>query len=223
MSLGVAIPTYSKHYPFLQSLLENIAASEVKPDMIAVSCSSMIVADRAQLSIQGIPVLIDYTTKTRNPSENRNCAAALLNTDLISFVDGDDLVHPQRIGFLKTAFADHPEIEAIYHSYESGPVSCRTDPFLPVGSPGLVRTFARKPYSHLNPYNVGLYIENDPSSEIHHAHVTVRRSLFDRFKFDETPQFKYSEDSRYATTLFTNGVSLGYLASPLTRYISGTR
>jgi hypothetical protein len=224
MSLGVAIPTYSKHFPFLQSLLENIASSTVKPEAIAVSCSSMPRNERVHVSVQGIPVVIDYSTRTLNPSQNRNRAASFLTTDFISFVDGDDLVHPQRIDYVKDVLIRHPEVGVVYHGYEHAPLANRNLPFPPIPSPDLLlNSVVRKPPGPHNPYNIGILFQRDLAYEPHHAHITVRRRVFDQFKFDESPQFKYSEDSRYAMTLLENTVPMAYLANPLTRYIAGTR
>lgn len=219
MSLGVAIPTYSKHYPFLQSLLENIASSTVKPDMISVSCSSMIQTDEVHTTVRGIPVVISYSMKSYNPSQNRNRAISKLNTDFVSLIDGDDLMHPQRIEYVKATLLQNPDIAGVYHSYKHSLLANRNDPFEVLDPPALNRDV------QLSPSGLGLVVprESGGTYDLHHAHGTFRRQVLQQFPFDERPEYKYAEDSVHASILARNGVPLGYLANPLTRYMMGTR
>ena len=219
MSLGIAIPTYSKHYLFLQSLLENITKSTVKPDIISVSCSSTMQSGEEHSVVNGVPVVISYSRRTLNPSQNRNRAIAKLNTEFVMLIDGDDLVHPQRIEYVKNVFVQHPEIAGVYHSYEHVPLANRDDPFKPLGPPMLMMNV------ELNPSGLGLIVPNGNGGtySIHHAHGTFRRHILYQFPFDERPEYKYMEDSVHATVLGRNNVRLAYLANELTRYIQGTR
>jgi glycosyltransferase involved in cell wall biosynthesis len=219
MSLGVAIPTYSKHYPFLQSLLENIASSTVKPDMISVSCSSMIQNDEVHTNVRGVPVVISYSMRSFNPSQNRNRAISKLSTDFVSLIDGDDLMHPQRIEYVKNTLLQNPEIAGVYHSYKHSLLANRNDPFELLNPPMFLTDV------QLSPSGLGLYVPNGSGGtyDLHHAHGTFRRSILQQFPFDERPEYKYAEDSVHATVLGRNGVKLGYLANPLTRYMVGTR
>jgi hypothetical protein len=211
VSFGVAIPTYINHGHLMQSLLENIAGSTVKPDMISVSCSSVSVDQTTELVVDSVPVVLQYTSAVLNPSQNRNKAASLLKTDLISFIDGDDLAHPLRNEYVRDAFLENPSVDAVYHGYTCVHPSHRSSPFEPLSPPDLV-------LGQTVPNSIGMGILVG-SNHIHHAHCTVRKSVFDSFKFDEHPMFKYSEDSVYAHTLASHGVNIGYLANPLSRYI----
>lgn len=218
MRIGVAIPTYVKHVGLLQSLLDNIASSTIKPHAIAVSCSSVQINKQVQFTVNSVPVVIRYTTATLNPSENRNRAASMLDTDLISFIDGDDLMHPQRLEYVRNVFLNNPIVGAVYHSYDYVPLAQRDLPLLTHGAPDIT------PNRLLQiPDGNGIVVDNEPSSPIHYAHVTVRSSVFRSMKFDESPRHKYREDSLYASTLVSNQIVLAYLRNRLSRYISGTR
>jgi hypothetical protein len=210
--IGVAIPCYEKHFNLLPSLIENISKSTVRPDKIAVSCSSWTHDRRTDTTYDGIPVSIQYSKKVLNQATNRNIAGSMLNTLLISFIDADDLMHPSRLEYVIRAFKEGP-YHAIYHSYAHAPITSYSDPFEPVGEYDLVS-------EHIisNPNTAGLLVENT-AHPIHHAHVTVRRDVFNRFKFDERWDVYRIEDSLYGKTLAENGISLGYLANKLTRYI----
>ena len=220
MSLGVAIPTYIKHYFLLQPLLENITKSTVKPDMISVSCSSMIQTDDVHTNVNGVPVFISYSRRTLNPSQNRNRAISKLNTDFVSLIDGDDLMHPQRIEYVKNVLLQNPDIAGVYHSYKEAPLAQYNEPFERLNGPLLMRDVI-----HPNADGLGLHVNDGTSTSypFHHAHGTFRRDVLQKIPFDERPEYKYMEDSVHATAVYRSGMPLAYLANPLTRYIRGTR
>lgn len=208
--IGVAIPCYNQHFDKLPALIANIAASSLKPQHIAISCSSWSHDRRTDTSYNGIPVSVQYSRQRLNQATNRNIAAGMLSTELISFIDADDLMHPSRLEYICKAFRE-TTCQAMYHSYTWEHVDHYTDPFLPA-----------EPY-HLvsdpvvpDPGAVGLMV--GPYA-LHHAHVTVRQDVIRRFKFDESWGAYRKEDSLYGRTLAENGVSLGFLSNKLSRYI----
>lgn len=211
--IGVAIPCYSGHHHYIESLLENIASSTVKPNQIVISCSSWTHDNQVNLDYKGIPVQIWYSSQRLNQAANRNRAASLLTTDLITFIDADDLMHPRRIEFLLAMFEQRPDISAIYHDYQTDHVSRRSDPFWEETEP---RPLPNKLVK--DPVHYGIMVEtvNHP---IHHAQVTVRNRVFNVFKFDEDWSVYRAEDSMYGALLITHEVPALYLHNKLSRYI----
>lgn len=210
--IGIAIPCYEKHFHLLPTLIDNISKSTVRPDHIAISCSSWTHNQRTDTLYNGIPVSIKYSKKVLNQATNRNIAGSMLKTLLISFIDADDLMHPLRIEYVVRAFKEGP-YHAIYHGYTWEPNSNYQNSFEPIDDFNLVS----------NPIvpdltGPGIKVENS-SYSLHHAHVTVRRDVFNRFKFDEGWEAYRKEDSLYGRKLAESGVSLGYIANKLTRYI----
>ena len=210
--IGVAIPCYEKHFHLLATLIDNISKSTVRPDHITVSCSSWTHDRRTDTLYDGIPVSIQYSKKVLNQATNRNIAAGMLNTLLISFIDADDLMHPSRLEYVIRAFKEGP-YHAIYHNFTWEPISHYFNPFDPIDEFNLLSNPVVP-----DPNAVGLLVDDSPHG-LHHAHVTVRRDVFNRFKFDESWEAYRREDSLYGRMLSENGVSLGYLANKLTRYI----
>ena len=211
--IGVAIPCYVNHFHHLQPLIENISKSTLRPDHIAISCSSWTHNNRTDTVYDGIPVSVQYSTERLNQAMNRNIAGSMLNTQLISFIDADDLMYPHRLEYIVKAFKQGP-YHAIYHNYVWWEISKYFDPFLPCTDD--VNLIPEPVVS--DPNSFGLKVGNS-GYWIHHAHVTVRRDVFNRFKFDESWDAYRKEDSLYGKTLADNGVSIGYLANQLTRYI----
>jgi hypothetical protein len=136
----------------------------------------------------------------------------MLNTLLISFIDADDLMHPSRLEYVIRAFKEGP-YHAIYHDFTWEPVTQYSSPFEPIDDFNLVLNPVVP-----DPAAIGLKVQDSPYG-LHHAHVTVRRDVFNRFKFDESWDAYRREDSLYGRKLAESGVSLGYLANKLTRYI----
>lgn len=208
--IGVAIPCYEGHFNKLSYLIQNIAESTLKPDHIAISCSSWTHDRRVNTSYNGIPVSVQYSRQRLNQATNRNIAARMLATTLVSFIDADDLMHPSRLEYVCRAFAE-TNCQAIYHGYTWEHVDQYMDPFPPADPYQLVSDPVV-----LDPNGVGLKV--GPYA-LHHAHVTVRHDLFNRFKFDESWDAYRKEDSLYGKTLAENGVSLRFLSNRLSRYI----
>lgn len=213
--LGVAIPCYEGHFNLLPALIENISTSTVRPDHIAISCSSWKHNLRTNTQYKGIPLSIQYSRQKLNQATNRNIAGSMLKTKYISFIDADDLMHPSRIEYILKAFDSGP-YEAIYHGYSSEHSTHSGDPFKPMDS---FKLSSEKMVIDPNAY--GLKV-GETNYEIHHAHVTVKQEVFKKFKFNESWEAFRLEDSLYARSLVENDVKLGYIANKLTRYIFTT-
>lgn len=216
LTIGVAIPCYSGHAHYILPLLHNIASSTVKPDSIVISCSSWEHSKRLGFTYDGIPVQIWYATERLNVAQNRNRAASCLNTDLITFLDADDLMHPKRIEFLRHTLETRPDVSAVYHGYSWEHVSKRGDPFWEEESPRPLPNPMVK-----DPNAVGIMVATDPPNqyEHHHAHVTIRRAVFDLFRFPESWDSYRKEDSLYGAFLVAHAVPVLFLNNKLSRYI----
>lgn len=209
---GVAIPCYEGHFHLITSLIENISTSTIRPDHIAISCSSWKHNLRTDTHYKGIPVSIQYSRDKLNQAMNRNIAGSMLKTEYISFIDADDLMHPSRIEYILKAFNSGP-YQAIYHGYMREHISHYSDPFQ-LMDPFKLATEELV----IDPNAYGIMVA-DSEYEIHHAHVTVKREVFNQFKFNESWDTFRLEDSLYGRTLAKHGVKLGYVANKLTRYI----
>jgi len=209
MTLGIAIPTYSGHIEFLKNLLLQISNSTVLPNQVSVSISSFdgeILFDEYPFEL-----IITKTKEFRNPSQNRNIAASKLNTDIISFIDGDDLPHNMRNEYLLTSFDMGAKI--VVHNYELG------------GS------YIGKYDLEIN--NLELFIDyidtfisdrNFPESSRGHlpyanGHISLLKTIFDEIKYDESNDlFKCCEDSEYSSRLVKSGYKISHITNKLSFY-----
>ncbi len=55
------------------------------------------------------------------PAHARNRGAAIATGDILLFIDADVAVHPDAIGLVEQTLSDHPEIAAVFGSYDDDP------------------------------------------------------------------------------------------------------
>lgn len=209
-TIGIAIPCYEPHHNLLYRLFDSIAAQTRKPDRIVVSCSSWKIDTRKEHVYNGIPITIVYAKRNIVQAENRNIAARLLNTDIISFIDADDVMHPRRLEYILRGFQE-TKCDAIVHNYQHVHRSTQT-PY--EAEDELVFS----PYPIVkNPDQPGCMSAGDVP--FHHAHISVTRGVFARFQYPIEHRYYRIEDSVYVATLFANEVDIRHIANKLSQYM----
>ena len=171
-TVGVAIPCYKGHISKIQNVLDSIESQTVKPEMVIISCSSSIPSDIPRLPMYSFPYQIVLTHVRHNTAQNRNKAANLLNTDLITFIDVDDIMHPQRIEILKSI----EDADMIVHEFSN------TDSFV-----------FEKYELPIIPNRVSTIKE----LHIQRAHTTVSYQVFKNIQFNESSDFELNADSDF--------------------------
>lgn len=212
MKIGVAIPTYIKHLNKLETLLDSIQKSTVLPDEVSVSCSSYY-DSKCNIDFDRYPFKINiyFHMESKSASMNRNFAASMLNTDIISFMDSDDIIHPQRSEFILKSFSDN-NCSALVHNYKF--TNYIDDEFIN-------QRYDDIDYKHEYVNTIGdVYpINNILHLPYANGHLSVLKSVFDRHKYDESEAVKYREDSEYCNRLVKNGIKISYILNPLSLYI----
>jgi glycosyltransferase involved in cell wall biosynthesis len=212
-TIGVAIPCYKGHIPALERLFKSIQEQTLQPNMVVVSCSSSTDDDVKHLYDKYPFPLKIITTETRqNTAINRNIAGKQLKTDIISFFDADDIMHPDRLLVLVSMYSqNHPTIVApdipgfgllLLHNYSSG----ETTNFQPLESA-----------------DIGISGPGIPMNDREHsafAHCAVSRCIFEEQQFPESIIFERCEDRAYVTILsVTNRVMRVYIHNRLSHYM----
>ncbi len=203
-TIGVAIPCYKYHASLIPRCLASIEEQTVKPDHVVISCSSACPSDIPALPKYSFPLTILTHSVRKNAAENRNIAARLLDTDLISFIDVDDVMHFQRIESL-LGVGDY---DICLHSFLEDET-----PFQPYASLDTRKNILRRAPSGC------AVLGDDLSARIHHAHATVKRHVLHLVWFRTTPDYERREDAVFCgDVLALSGVTSVYIANPLTRY-----
>jgi hypothetical protein len=62
-------------------------------------------------------------------AQNRNEGVALVpdDFDVISFFDSDDIMHPRRMELIERCYKEHPTVDVVLHSAQSGPLVVTED------------------------------------------------------------------------------------------------
>ena len=215
MKIGVAIPCFDKHLTYLFLLLDSIEAQTVMPDKVCVSCSSTATFPSSRK--YSFPLEIVLTNEKRNAAQNRNIAMdRLRDMDYISFMDADDIMHPQRIEVLRNVFEEQ-NCQMILHNYQNG----TNTEFRPVEDIE-VRVNTMKPTVS----GGTTHIEHHKflQQHIHHSQVSVQRSIVDLVRFPEEPEFHRREDSAFCNRVIKlPNVNHVYIVNALSYYApSGT-
>jgi hypothetical protein len=213
MTLGIAIPTYSGHLHHLPLLLDTIQKSTVLPKKVSISCSSQsenIIFEKEY----DFEIIINTTSEYKNPAQNRNIAANHLDTDIISFIYGDDLPHFQRNEFIIESFSNNDVLAILHDYYQSGSIDSN---FIYNKNNNLnlivdyIDTVFKNGFTgNKEPYHNYAY---------HHAHISLRNELFKKIKYDENQNVLYREDSIYVKELVLNGYKISFINNKLSQYI----
>ena len=210
-SVSVVIPCIPKHVALLYNVLRTIETQTLPPNEVIIALSeasnqkwSELAADLSSrypsLNIIGTPV--EYAA---NAATNRNRGAKLATSELISFMDADDLMHPHRLQVLVDTFIVYGP-HAVLHGW--GEIGEKGEtPFQDVEA---VRAHVASKKPTESPH-----CEFDRA---HHGHFTVKKEVFARVKQDESEETDGREDSEYVSRLVTAGYSVIFIPDILSTY-----
>ena len=225
MRIAVCIPTYKNHLPFLERCLDSIQEQTVQPSIVSISASS--ITEPVHLKNRPFPVKLLTTEKQQFAAENRNKAAAEIinDCDIISFIDSDDEMLPNRLEYVLKAFQE-TNADFVLHS------------FIDLKEPYEVRPISNSPYRCLkNPFTVDMRpyagLELPPSIgnidgltyPIHNAHLSVKSPIFRTHQYGDfivtLPNKSYGwEDTELNRRLYLNGYTGAFIPCQLSLYHS---
>ena len=211
MTIGIAIPTHPTHVGYVYNLLEQINKSSILPNQVSISISEF----SGDLLIKEYPfeVIVSKSTEPKMASQNRNIAGSKLQTDIISFMDADDIPHIRRNEFLLKSFdlgAKSVVHDYIYTGLSITHYSDELNEFNFIID--TIDTYGGG--AHLTPISSTI---NGYSHS--NGHITVLKSIFDNHKYDESEWLhRCCEDSEFAGKLVLNGYKISLLKNKLSLY-----
>jgi hypothetical protein len=215
LTFGIGIPVeFDRHYMYIGHLLDLIEKSSVLPNQVVFSISSCYIDELLSISRDYPFVIKIYQTKERkNTSENRNIAGSMLDTDIISFMDVDDLPHIDRNKILINCFEDE-NVNAVVH--ECLRTLDRNDQFIydSIKTPIIYKNYINtiKPDFHCAISDI-LHI---PYAS---GHITIRKTIFDKVKYIEDVRISGGkEDSLYTLQLIDAGFPITFVYEKLSLY-----
>lgn len=217
MKIGVAIPAYVGHINNLFKLLDSIQNQTYIPDKVSVSCSSTKETDFdlyvEKIKQYSFPLQIITSEEKKCAAQNRNIAASkLTGIDYITFIDADDIMHPQRIEILVQAFKQH-DCDIILHNYS----------YLESLDDILVKKIDKNDIivkvNSLEQCYSGCIRHKIYGEKIHHGHVSVKQTIFNAVTFPEEPEFYRKEDCVFCYRVFSlPNIKNAYITNELTFY-----
>jgi glycosyltransferase involved in cell wall biosynthesis len=209
-TLGIAIPTHSKHLNSLPLLLDSISLSTVLPKQVSISVSSY----DGEVILKQYPfeVILNVSKEQYNASQNRNIAASKLDTDIISFIDSDDLSHSKRNEYLIKAFDSSSTI--VVHNYYVNRCSDIRYVNCNIGEPDIN-------FEYIDTLNgSGITSSKGPHRDYTNGHVTVIREIFNNYKFQEN-WTGWGEDVDFNRRVVEGGYKITYIGNKLSLYVNG--
>lgn len=206
LTIGVVIPCYKPHIPLLKRLFDSIENQTKKPDQVIVSCSSSDEADIPYRHEDYSFLLKIYThNEKRNTAQNKNFGAKLIDTDIITFFDADDIMHPQRLEIIHKCFTENENIRLLIHSLNINPASLEF-PTYDISA----AHFEIDPFYVCNWGSVQL--KNNSHRSIHNGHNAIRKNVLSELEYNETPEGHGREDTLFNATYINRHKDKGCIA-----------
>ncbi len=119
MKLSVIVPVHNGGEG-LRCCLEAVARSSRPPDEVIVVDDASTDASAALATSLGARVL-PLPGPPLGPARARNRGAAAARGDILVFLDADVVVHGGTLERMEKCFSEHPEIDALFGSYDANP------------------------------------------------------------------------------------------------------
>jgi hypothetical protein len=159
------------------------------------------------------PFLLKETDKRQMAAQNRNEGVSFVpsNYEILSFFDSDDIMHPQRIELLEWCFREHPTVDVVVHTAQTGPLdmsgsvaweSIQTPPRVYVDT-AVTKYELVKGLFTMEPFGLHRVVFGEEFPNPYNGHCTVRRACFTEIQFRETA-YGY-EDTLFLSELCKRG------------------
>ena len=188
-TVGVAICCYHGHLNALSALFRSIEAQTRLPDQVVVSCSSTspeeVPYDTGSYSF---PLCIVTCREKKNAAQNRNIAASHLRTDIVTFFDADDLMHPQRIHAIWYGFMTYDAYFMVHSFQYNDPV------FVSYSSHSYILNQLTR-----CPYGSTIVMGHGHDMPIANGHSSIMRWILREITYPETVEYQGREDTVFST------------------------
>jgi glycosyltransferase involved in cell wall biosynthesis len=204
-TIGVAICCYKKHTSKLLRLLDSIATQTLLPTQVVVSSSSCEPSDIPALPEYPFPVTLIIHRGRKNAAQNRNIAVRALTTDIVSFIDADDLMLPRRLEAVHKAYMEGARF--IVHNYTTDFAYRDNNDDIVIQHGVLLRA-----------PSLCIIHRDNIHTPLHHAHSSIDRNVLQSIQYREESSYERREDAVFCGDVVHNGTSNAYIANPLSIY-----
>ena len=200
LTIALVVPCIPEHVTELRKLIQSIEKQTRLPDEVVVAISETdektALKLSKDLSSPKITVTVSGIAGKAYAGKNRNRGAALTHSDLISFIDADDQMHPQRLEILLAVYGK-TRSRVLLHTY----VMHENGEELP-GHIENVEVFGSKTFHSQHKEGAQPHFEHWPfQSPLHHGHVTIEKELLASVKQNE--DMKRGQDADFLRRILT--------------------
>ena len=227
-NISVVVPCIPRDIKFLERLLDSVNIQTYKPYEVIIAMSGLNFADAWNLQnrlIESYPkleIIIDNSIVKKYASENRNRGALRASGNIITFIDADDKMHPEKLYYVNKYFNQYyPKI--LVHSFSKGYDNYQTissDPEIRNGIK-IYDDVIKKDGKIINidrPIKEWACISGD-----HHGHVSISRKVIDKIKFREGEKYKRGQDTVFIRDILNRygrkSNTAMFVNLPLSQYI----
>lgn len=217
-SISFCITAYDQDYHLIDPLLDRLKLQTEAPDEIFVFCSGVSELNiQKSITINGVEVKVRKALSNTRVMQSvaRNMCARYATGKYCMFFDVDDIPHNQKFELTKKLLNDYNP-DFFLHTYEMGDIQLTE----------IKRITKANLFSDFRPVDRCTNIivwntEEDKAYEdkpIHHAHITVLRSILNSLKYNIAPEYYRREDGKFCQDLLENGYKGLYLDKKLINY-----
>lgn len=206
-TVSFCITSYVHDVHLIDELLDSLSRQTVYPNEIVIYTSGVRTIDLHKDVIfknKKIPITILLRSEITMQSVARNTCASIASGDIIVFFDVDDVPHPQKIEITKYVF-DKYNPDFFVHNYSSKINDSNID----------TKNISVIDKLSICPNSTNLFCEGFP---IHHAHIAVRKKVFENTKFNEHINAYRKEDGIFCQDLVKNNYRGIYTLEQLVQY-----
>lgn len=197
--ISLCITSYNEDCNLINNLLSEFKKQTDHPEEIIIyisniRCLDIYVPDYIIINNNNIPIYTVISNKKTNQAIARNILSKIASYNYVMFFDVDDIPHRQKIAITKKILASHSNIDFFCHGYHSNSpdsIKARIDE----------TKIKLYPVIGINPHNTNVECE----AVLHHAHITVKKNVFNKVSFNESNEYYRSEDGKFCQDLYSNG------------------
>jgi len=208
-SISLCIICYDEDYMLIYNLLNNFTFQTDVVDEIIVVCSGLVdisIPEYLYIKDKQISIKKCVVSQRIMQSKARNIGSSIANCDYIIFFDVDDQPHKQKIELTKKIIKD-TSCDFLLHDYCSYPEILNQQI-----AEDTIETY---PITEINQTCTNIKCFDYP---IHHSHIAIKKSVFEKLKFNESEQFYRTEDGKFCQDLVINGYKGIYTPLKLVYY-----
>lgn len=226
MKLAICIPAYYDHLKYIPELFESISNQTKAPYLISISVSSVPINTELSIpkTLNNIPILVSQTHERKFAAANRNIAARAAlednQVDGLAFIDVDDYMLPLYIEKVLEAFSEDTDV--FLHNYfswlgrkMSSREACNK---AMISTPTVYHSYFKDEYKSSGYGQITPFNHLDQIIDIHNAHVSLKRFVFEREQFDEDDHFYRIEDCHFNYRLLKAGYNILVSTDQLSLY-----